>query len=165
MNTDSTQSMARSRGIAVFFEASTTARARERPEAIWVWILSMDTVASSTRTPTARASPPNVIMLIVCPVTQSQTTAESSAKGIVATTIRALLQSRRKMSTISPVKQAPKRPSLIRPLRAFTTYPDWSNTRSIFTSSGATLRMEGSACLTRRMTSNVEASARFVTGM
>ena len=87
------------------------------------------------------------------------------AIGIVMTTISELRQSRRKTSTISPVSNAPSSASPTSPVRALTTYRDRSKTRSILTSSGATLRMAGSACRTRRITSSVDASARFVTGM
>src|SRR5437667_8066243 len=164
-NTDSTQSIASKRGTAVLREASMTPRARDKPDAKCVWMLSIETVASSTSTPTASARPPSVMMLIVWPDTHRQTTEASRANGIVATTIRALRRSRRNMRTISPVSTAPKRPSVISPLSAFTTYADWSNTRSILTSSGATLRMAGSAWRTFRITSSVDASARLVTGI
>ena len=38
---------------------------RETPGSICVWMFSISTVASSTRTPTASASPPRVMMLMV----------------------------------------------------------------------------------------------------
>src|SRR5713226_7283944 len=106
-NTDSTQSMASKRGTAVLREASMTPRARDKPDARCVWMLSMDTVASSTSTPTASARPPSVMMLIVWPDTHRHTTAERIEKGIVMITIRELRTSRRKISTINPVKNAP----------------------------------------------------------
>ena len=43
------------------------ARARRGPPAMWVWMFSISTVASSTSTPTASASPPSVMMLMVWP--------------------------------------------------------------------------------------------------
>src|SRR5207249_9702885 len=95
INTDSTQSIASNRGTAVFREASMTPRARDRPDAKCVWMLSIETVASSTSTPTASARPPKVMMLIVWPDTHRQTTEASRANGIVATTIRALRRYRR----------------------------------------------------------------------
>ncbi len=119
--TASTHNMLSRRGTAVLREASTTARARATPASKCVWMLSMTTVASSTRTPTASARPPRVMMLTVWPVSQSQMTAASSANGMVATTIRALRQSRRNSSTISPVSSAPSSPSRIRPWMALTT--------------------------------------------
>src|SRR5579885_875663 len=92
-NTESTHSIESRRGIAVFRQASSTARGRESPPAICVWMFSISTVASSTRTPTASASPPRVMMLMVCPAAHSQTTAESSAKGMVVIKIKELRQS------------------------------------------------------------------------
>src|SRR5690242_8910953 len=96
-NTERTQSMASRRGIAVFLQASTTALARDIPasraESSNEWIFSISTVASSTRTPTASARPPSVIMLIVWPVNQSHTTADKRANGIVVITISELRQS------------------------------------------------------------------------
>ncbi len=61
--------------MAVRLHASTTARARETPGSICVWMFSISTVASSTSTPTASASPPSVMMLMVWPVAHSRTTA------------------------------------------------------------------------------------------
>ena len=104
------QNMESSRAIAVRLQASSTARARETPGSIWVWMFSISTVASSTSTPTASASPPSVMMLMVCPVAHSSTTAASSANGIFTTTIRALRQSRRKISTIRPVSDRAEQP-------------------------------------------------------
>ena len=109
------QNMESRRAIAVRVHASTTARARETPGSICVWMFSISTVASSTRTPTANASPPRVMTLIDWPVAQSRITALSRANGILSTTISALRQSRRKMSTIRPVSAAPNRPSTTRP--------------------------------------------------
>jgi hypothetical protein len=48
---------------------------------------------------------------------------------------------------------------------ALVTYPDWSNPKSTLMSFGIAARMRGNSAVTRRTTSNVEASARFVTGM
>src|ERR1035438_4672503 len=49
------QNMESRRAMAVRVQASTTARARDTPGSICVWMFSISTVASSTRTPTARA--------------------------------------------------------------------------------------------------------------
>ena len=124
MNTESTHSMERKRGVIVFRQASTTARAFDIPEPRCVWMFSISTVASSTNTPTANARPPSVMMLIVCPVSHSATTAERIENGIVMTTISELRRSRRKISTISPVKSAPRSASPIKPLIAPDTYLD-----------------------------------------
>jgi hypothetical protein len=122
------------------------------------WMFSISTVASSTRTPTARARPPSDMMLIVCPAAHSQTTGESSANGIVVITMRELRQSLKNRSTIPP-SEAPSAPSVMRLRIAFTTNLDWSNSRRMSTSSGATPFIRGRAFLTRLMTSSVEASA------
>ena len=66
------QNIESSRAMAVRLHASTTARARETPGSICVWMFSISTVASSTSTPTASARPPSVMMLMVCPVAHKQ---------------------------------------------------------------------------------------------
>ena len=76
-----------------------------------VWMFSTSTVDMSTRIPTASARPPSVIKLMVWPLSQSATIAESSAIGIFRTTTSTVRQSRRNRSTIIPVKTAPKAPS------------------------------------------------------
>ena len=83
--TERTHSIASRRGIAVLRDASTTARAREIASLRCAWMFS--TVASSTSTPTASASPPRVMMFTVWLTAHNQTTAESSAKGIVVITM------------------------------------------------------------------------------
>ncbi len=123
-NTARMQNMESSRATAVRLHASITARARETPGSIWVWMFSISTVASSTSTPTASASPPRVMMLMVCPVSHSRISALSSANGIFRTTMNALRQSRRKISTIRPVSAAPSRPSTISPRMELVTYGD-----------------------------------------
>ena len=58
MNTARMQSMASNRGPVVSVVASSAARPRDWPRVRWVWMFSMETVASSTRMPTASARPP-----------------------------------------------------------------------------------------------------------
>ena len=116
MNTARMQSIASSRGTAVSRRRvvrSTRERLRRAPSCVWMF--SISTVASSTRMPTASASPPSVIRLIVCPDTHSATIAARSANGMFSTTTSALRQSRRNSSTISPVSTAPSSPSSVRP--------------------------------------------------
>ena len=67
------------------------------------------------------------MMLIVCPVSHSATTAAINANGIFNSTTIALRQSRRNTRTISPTSTAPKAPSLTTPQMARVTYGDWSN--------------------------------------
>ena len=109
------------RAMTVRLHASRTALAREIPGSIWVWMFSISTVASSTRTPTASARPPRVMTLIVCPAAQRKRTAVSNAKGILATTINAPRQSRKKSRTTSPVSPAPRTASRTSPLIALET--------------------------------------------
>ena len=71
-NTARMQNIESRRAIAVRLHASTTARARETPGSICVWMFSISTVASSTSTPTASARPPSVMMLMVWPVGPEQ---------------------------------------------------------------------------------------------
>ena len=70
-NTARIENMESRRAMAVRLHASTTARARETPGSICVWMFSISTVASSTSTPTASARPPSVMMLRVWPVIHS----------------------------------------------------------------------------------------------
>ena len=81
------------------------------------------------------------------------------------TTIKALRQSRRKISTIRPVSAAPSSPSTISPRMELLTYGDWSNSSRTSTSSGTAFRKSGSAAFTALITASVEASDRLVTGM
>ena len=89
-------------------------------------MFSIATVASSTRMPTASASPPSVIRLMFCPLTHSANVPASSAMGMLMTTMNALRQSRRNSSTIRPVSTAPSAPSFTRLRMAPTTTGDWS---------------------------------------
>ena len=126
-NTATTASIARRRGVTTSPLASSTARATGVPRARCVWMFSMATVASSTRMPTASARPPSVMMLMVWPAPHNATTAVSSAKGIVMTTIAELRQSRRNSSTISPVSRAPRPASTTTERSDAATLPDWSS--------------------------------------
>ena len=87
----------------------------------------MTTVASSTRMPTAKANPPSVIRLTVCPDAHSAIIAARIDNGMFTTTTRALRQSRRNSKIISPVSTAPSSPSSTRPRMARVTKGDWSN--------------------------------------
>ena len=78
-------------------------------------MFSMETVASSTRMPTARARPPKVMMLTVCLVIHSASTAHINERGMLITTMKALRQSRRNRRIIRPVSSAPRAPSSVRP--------------------------------------------------
>ena len=64
-NTARMHSIASSRGTAVSVLPRRTASATESVCYICTWMFSTSTVASSTRMPTASASPPSVMMLMV----------------------------------------------------------------------------------------------------
>ena len=82
-----------------------------QPRAMWVWMFSISTVASSTSTPTASARPPSVMMLIVWPVSPEPDHARQQRdRDVSITTMNALRQSRRNSRTIRPVRSAPARP-------------------------------------------------------
>jgi len=163
MKTASTQSIARSRGTAVCWLPRRTDRATERVPSIWWWMFSTSTVDSSTRIPMASASPPRVMMLIVCPVSHRPTKAPQSANGMFSTTTMTLRQSRRNRSTISPVRAAPIAPSVTTVHIERVTVGDWSSSKLTSMSSGRTACMPGMAFLTLLTTARVDASARFVT--
>ena len=113
----------------------------------------------------ASARPPRVMRLIVWPVSQRATSAPQIANGMLRTTTMTLRQSRRKTSTISPVRTAPRAPSVARLRTALVTVGDWSNSKLTLMSSGSTACILGRASLTFRTTESVEASARLVTRM
>ena len=117
-NTASTHNIANKRGSAVSLIASKAARAVPDPRCRCTCRFSIATVASSTRIPTARASPPRVIRLMVWPETQRPTTAAAMLMGILSTTITALRISRKNNRTINPVKAAPSKPSFAKSMMA-----------------------------------------------
>ena len=87
-------------------------------------MFSIVTVASSTRMPTARASPPSVMMLIVCPNRLSIITDVRMDNGIETAMIRVLRQLPRKSRIIKAVKQAAMMASRMTPLTAALTKID-----------------------------------------
>ena len=79
-------------------------------------MFSISTVASSTRMPTASASPPSVMMLIVSPSALSTRIDDKIESGIETAMISVLLQLPRKIKIINPVRQAAMPASRITPL-------------------------------------------------
>ncbi len=69
-------------------------------------MFSISTVASSTRMPTASASPPSVMMLIVSPSAASTISDDRIDSGIETAMISVLRQLPRKTRIIRPVRQA-----------------------------------------------------------
>ena len=71
-NTARMQNIESSRAVAVLAARFDHGARPRKPGRMCVWMFSISTVASSTSTPTASASPPSVMMLIVCPVSPQQ---------------------------------------------------------------------------------------------
>ena len=93
-------------------------------------MFSIVTVASSTRMPTASASPPSVITLIVSPVAASSATEVRIASGIEIVMMSVERQLPRKIRIISPVSAAATTPSKMTDDTAAFTNLDWSPTAS-----------------------------------
>ena len=163
--TATTHVMARKRGPAVRRMASRTARATGRPFSRSCWMASMATVASSTRMPTAKASPPKVMRLMVWPQSQRPSTASSSASGMLTTTTSVLRASRRKTKTIRPVSTAPSKASRKRSSMARLTIGLWSISYVTLMSAGTAAWKTARFSFTRPTTESVDASERLVTGM
>ena len=71
-------------------------------------MFSISTVASSTRMPTASASPPSVMMLIVSPSAESISSEHRIESGIETAMISVLRQLPRKIRIISARQAAPR---------------------------------------------------------
>ncbi len=127
MNTERMQSIANSRAVFVTAFACRAARAMECVCRIWACVFSMVTVASSTRMPMARASPPSDMMLMVLPVSHRPINELVKDKGMLIRTTITLRRSCRKRRIISPVSPAPMAPSVATLLMAARTVGDSSN--------------------------------------
>ncbi len=93
-------------GTTIWFAASMIAGSRSWPVSRWASMFSIITVASSTRMPTASASPPSVITLMVCPNQDSARIEHRIDSGIEVATISVERQEPRNSSTVSPVSTA-----------------------------------------------------------
>ncbi len=87
-------------------------------------MFSIATVASSTRIPTASASPPSVMMLMVWPSTASASSDVSTASGIVIAMISVARQLPRNSRIISAVRHAAISASRTTPWTAAFTNTD-----------------------------------------
>ncbi len=121
----------------------------------------MATVASSTRMPTARASPPRVMTLMVWPSTPRMVSEARIDSGIEISTIRVERQEPRKSRIISPVRTAAITASRTTSLMAPETNTDWSNSSVMVMSLGAAARNSGIRPLTVLTTCRVEAVPFF----
>ena len=91
-------------------------------------MFSIETIALSTKIPIAKANPPRVITLMVCPVALRQVRAKSIDSGIDMATINVLRQLPRKSRIINAVSAAAIAPSLMTLLTDALTNTDWSET-------------------------------------
>jgi hypothetical protein len=93
-------------GAAISWAPSRIACTRGLRRARRRWKFSTSTVASSTRIPTASARPPRVMRFSVCPSRPRTMIETRSASGIDTSTISVLRQLPRKSSIMSPVRPA-----------------------------------------------------------
>ena len=94
-------------------------------------MFSISTVASSTSMPMARASPPSVIKLRVCPVSLRPRMPIKMAMGIEVQTTIVLRQLPTKARIIKATRAAAMAASRSTPRTAPRTKPDWSKSRRI----------------------------------
>ena len=87
-------------------------------------MFSISTVASSTRMPTARASPPSVMMLIVSPSADIARIEQRIERGIETAMMTVLRQLPRKIRIINPVRHAAMTASRTTPLMEARTKMD-----------------------------------------
>src|ERR1700757_1283925 len=128
-------------------------------------MFSISTVASSTRIPTARASPPNVMMLMVSPSALKVMIDVRMARGIETTMMVVLRQLPRKMRIIRPVRQAAMDASVTTPLMAPFTKMDWSAKGLISSDGGTSVLIYGSKDLIPAMMLRVDVLPFFWTVM
>ena len=87
-------------------------------------MFSISTVASSTRMPTASASPPSVITLSVWPIALRMASEARIERGIEVITTSVLRQLPRNNRIITPVSSAAIAPSVSTPVIAARTKSD-----------------------------------------
>jgi hypothetical protein len=107
-------------------------------------MFSMVTVASSTRIPTASASPPSVMMLIVSPSAERHAMDVRIDNGIEIVMISVLRQLPRNSRIRRPVSAAAMTASRTTPEIAARTNTDWSLVASILRELGNEARIWGS---------------------
>ena len=128
-------------------------------------MFSMVTVASSTRIPTANASPPNVITLRVCPLTASNAMAESTARGIDAAMIKVERQLPRNSRIIALVSNAAMMPSWATLPTDCLTNTEASPSSEVFNDGGRVSLMRGSIWRIPSMIDSVEMLPFFSAGI
>ena len=120
------QSVETKAGMAISCAPSRMASFSALPEAMCRWMFSMATVASSTRMPTASASPPRVIRLMVSPSALRMAIEVSTESGMESAMMSVLRQEPRNSRIISAVSAAAMTPSRTTPVMAARTKIDWS---------------------------------------
>ena len=100
-------------------------------------MFSIVTVASSTRMPTASASPPSVMMFSVSPIADSMMIAPSTDSGIETAMMTVERQLPRNSRIITLVSSAAITPSVATPSMAPRTNTDWSPMKPILSASGS----------------------------
>ena len=148
-------------GMAICCAPSRIAGSRSLPCSRCQLMFSIATVASSTRTPTASASPPSVMMLIVSPSALSTMIELRIDSGIETAMMTVLRQLPRKTRIISAVRQAAITASRSTPSIDARTNTDWSASGLTSSVGGRLGRMRGSASLICLMISSVEALPVF----
>ncbi|QIN65450.1 hypothetical protein SBC1_54950 (plasmid) [Caballeronia sp. SBC1] len=111
-------------GVTICAAPSRIASLTDLPCSRCQLIFSMVTVASSTRMPTASASPPSVITLSVSPIAESPAMAASTASGMDDAMISVERQLPRNNRIMSEVSAAAMMPSRATPLTAPFTNTD-----------------------------------------
>ena len=124
-------------------------------------MLSIVTVASSTRMPTARLRPPSVMMLSVWPVAASAMIAARIDSGIDTATMTVDRHDPRNSRIMMLVSTAAIAPSLITPDTAAFTNSDWSPIATTFSVSGSVAWILGSASLIPCTIASVEVDPFF----
>jgi len=128
-------------------------------------MFSMVTVASSTRIPTANASPPRVMTLRVCPLTASSAIAESTARGIDAAIMIVERQLPRNSRIIALVSSAAMMPSWATLPTDCLTNTEASPSNEVFSDGGRVSLMRGSIPRIPSMIDRVEMLPFFNAGI
>ena len=126
-------------------------------------MFSIVTVASSTRMPTASASPPSVMTLSVSPIADSATIEPSAASGMDVAMMSVERQLPRNSKIIRLVSAAAMAPSRATPDIAARTNRDWSPSKLIWRCAGSASAISASFCLTPEMIARVDAEPLFNT--
>ena len=150
-------------GITIWLAASMMATSSGLPISMWVSMFSIITVASSTRMPTASASPPRVMTLMDSPIQCRQMMEDRMDSGIDVAMMVVARQDPRNSSTTRPVSADASTISCSTSLMESFTKVEASLRIFTPTPGGTILRMRGIAFLIPSTTAKVEASPLFIT--